>query len=94
MNAAQLTSVLAKRLHKTQIEIEDLLVKTTKIIIEQLSDDNIVSIHNFGTLEIKEMEKRVNVNPSTGQRTLIPPKRVVKYKVSPTLNDKIKGSLL
>ena len=92
MNAAQLTSQLAKRLGQTKMEIDDLIAKTTEIITEQLSADNIVSIHNFGTLELKELGKRVNVNPATGQRTLIPPKRVVKYKVSPTLNDKIKGS--
>jgi len=92
MNAAQLTSKLAKQLGQTKMEIDDLLAKTVEIIAEQLSDDNIVSIHNFGTLEIKELGKRINVNPSTGQRTVIPPKRVVKYKVSPTLNDKIKGN--
>ena len=92
MNAAQLTSELAKKLRQSKAEINDLIAKTTEIITEQLSEDNVVSIHNFGTLELKEQGKRINVNPTTGQRTLTPPKRVVKYKVSPTLNDKIKGS--
>lgn len=92
MNAAKLTSQLAKRLHHTKVDIDDFIAKTTEIIVEQLSADNIVSIHNFGTLELKEQGSRINVNPATGQRTLIPPKRVVKYKVSPTLNDKIKES--
>ena len=92
MNAAQLTSKLAKELNLSKIEVDDLIAKTTEIITEQLSADNLVSIHNFGTLEIKEQGSRVNVNPSTGQRTLIPPKRIVKYKVSPTLNEKIKES--
>ena len=92
MNAAQLTSELAKKLHQSKTEVDNLIAKTTEIITEQLSTDNVVSIHNFGTLELKEQGERVNVNPATGQRTLIPPKRVVKYKVSPTLNDKIKES--
>ncbi len=92
MNAALLTSELAKKLHQSKMEVSDLIAKTTEIITEQLAADNIVSIHNFGTLELKEQGKRVNVNPTTGQRTLIPPKRVVKYKVSPTLNEKIKES--
>ena len=92
MNAAKLTSQLAKRLRQTKMDIDDLIAKTTEIITEQLSADNIVSIHNFGTLELKEQGSRINVNPATGQRTLIPTKRVVKYKVSPTLNDKIKES--
>ena len=92
MNAAQLTAQLAKRLHQSKMDIDELIAKTTEIITEQLSSDNIVSIHNFGTLELKEQGSRINVNPATGQRTLIPPKWVVKYKVSPTLNDKIKES--
>jgi len=92
MNAAQLTSQLAKRLNQSKADIDTLIAKTTEIITEQLSDNNVVSIHNFGTLELKEQGERINVNPATGQRTLIPPKRIVKYKVSPTLNDKIKES--
>ena len=92
MNAAQLTSELAKRLKKSKPEINELLITTTDIIAEQLSSDNIVSIHNFGTLELKKREERVSVNPATGQRAIIPPKLVVGYKVSPTLKDKIKGT--
>ena len=90
MNAAQLTSELAKRLQKTKAEIDGLIINTTDIIAEQLSAYNVVSIHNFGTLELKKREERISVNPATGQRTLIPPKLVVGYKVSPSLKDKIK----
>ena len=90
MNAAQLTSELAKRLKKTKAEVNELLAHTTDIIAEQLSSDNIVSIHNFGTLELKKREERISVNPATGERTLIPPKLVIGYKVSPTLKEKIK----
>ena len=90
MNAAQLTSELAKRLKKTKVEVNELLEYTTDIIAEQLSSENVVSIHNFGTLDVKKRDERISVNPATGQRTLIPPKLVVGYKVSPTLKDKIK----
>ena len=92
MNAAQLTSELAKRLNKSKAEVDNLLTKTTDIITDQLSSGNIVSIHNFGTLELKKREERISVNPATGKRTLIPPKLVVGYKVSPTLKEKIKES--
>ena len=92
MNAAQLTSQLAKRLNKTKAEVDELLTKTTDIIAEQLSSENVVSIHNFGTLEVKKRDERISVNPATGLRTLIPPKLVAGYKVSPTLKDKINDS--
>ena len=90
MNAAQLTSKLAKRLDKTKAEVDDLLAKTTGIIAEQLSLENVVSIYNFGALELKKRKERISVNPATGLKTLIPPKLVIGYKASPTLKDKIK----
>ena len=92
MNTVQLISNLAKRLNKTKAEVDDLLTKTTDIISEQLLSDNIVSIHHFGTLELKKRNERISVNPVTGQRTLIPPKLVAGYKVSPTLKDRIKDA--
>ena len=88
----QLTSNLAKRLNKTKAEVDNLLTTTTDIISEQLLLGNIVSIHNFGALELKKRGERISANPITGLRTLMPPKRVVGYKVSSTLKDKIKDS--
>ena len=91
MNTTEFTSELAKRLQLTKTETARLIDETVNIITEQLVNNNTVSIHNFGTLETKKREEKVNVNPSTGKRMLIPPKLIVGYKVSPTLKDKIKG---
>lgn len=61
-----------------------------EVITKQLEDGKAVSIATFGTFESKKRIERVCVNPSTGKRTLIPPKLVVSYKPAPTLKDKIK----
>ncbi|GBU08050.1 DNA-binding protein [Bacteroidales bacterium] len=91
MNAAEFTSELSKRLRKQKSEVADLIEHSVQIITEQVIEDNSVSISNFGSFELKKREERINVNPSTGIKMLIPPKLVIAYKVSPSLKDKIKG---
>ena len=45
---------------------------------------------NFGNFEVKKKLERVMVNPTTGQRMLVPPKLVLAFKPNPTWKDKIK----
>ncbi len=41
--------------------------------------------------ETKKKMERVIVNPSTGQRMLVPPKLVLSFKPNQTWKDKLKG---
>ena len=45
--------------------------------------------HAFGNFEVKKRLERVIVNPTTGQRMLVPPKLVVAFKPSQILKAKI-----
>ena len=65
------------------------------IVIEAMADyfqeDDAVLIPTFGTFEVKKKMERVMVNPSTGQRMLVPPKLVLNFKPNQTWKDKLKG---
>ena len=54
-----------------------------------LEDEQVVSISSFGNFEVKKRLERVIVNPTTGQRMLVPPKLVVAFKPSQGLKSKI-----
>ena len=54
-----------------------------------LEDEQTVSISSFGNVEVKKRLERVIVNPTTGQRMLVPPKLVVAFKPSQILKSKI-----
>lgn len=54
-----------------------------------LEDEMSVSISSFGSFEVKKRLERVIVNPTTGQRMLVPPKLVVGFKPSQGLKSKI-----
>lgn len=58
--------------------------RMVRCVVEGMSqkfDEGIgVSISNFGVFEIKKRMERIVVNPSNGQRMLVPPKIVVTFK--------------
>ena len=68
--------------------------KMVNVIVETMGDnfqeDNMVLVPTFGTFEVKKKMERVMVNPSTGQRMLVPPKLVLNFKPNASWKDQIK----
>ena len=64
-------------------------------IVEAMGDhfqeDDTVVIPTFGTFEVKKKMERVMVNPSTGQRMLVPPKLVLNFKPNANWKEQIKN---
>ena len=64
-------------------------------VVETMGDyfqeDNSVLIPTFGTFEVKKKLERVMVNPSTGQRMLVPPKLVLNFKPNVNWKERIKN---
>jgi len=69
--------------------------KMVNVIVETMGDnfqeDNQVLIPTFGTFEVKKKMERVMVNPSTGQRMLVPPKLVLNFKPNGSWKEHIKN---
>lgn len=61
-------------------------------VVEKMADyfqeDEAILIPAFGTFEVKKKLERIMVNPSTGQRMLVPPKLVLNFK--PNTNWKVR----
>ena len=91
MNHTELISSLAQKLPLPKTEVAQRLDDTVTVVTSELLKNNSVVFHNFGTLEVKKREERVSVNPASGKRMLVPPKLVVKFKMSNALKDKLKG---
>ena len=90
MNYSELITALAQQLQLSKAEVGKRLDETTAIITAELLKNNIVSIMNFGTLEVKKRQERLCVHPNTGKKLLIPPKLIVKYRAFVSLNKKLK----
>jgi nucleoid DNA-binding protein len=52
-------------------------------------EGKVVSIQGFGNFELKEKAERKIYSPSTKSFNIIPSKRVINYKMSPVLKDRI-----
>ena len=90
MNYTELITSLSKRLQLSKTEVEKRLEDTTAVITAELLKNNVISIMNFGILEVKKRNERISIHPNTGKKLLVPPKLIVKYRPSVSLNKKLK----
>ena len=68
--------------------IESLL----EIIKKTLENDEDVLISGFGKFCVKEKRKRRGRNPQTGEELMLGERRVVRFKCSGRLRDKVNGA--
>jgi integration host factor subunit alpha len=68
--------------------IESLL----EIIKKTLENDEDVLISGFGKFCVKEKRKRKGRNPQTGEDLILAERRVVRFKCSGRLRDKVNGA--
>ncbi len=58
---------------------------------ESLVNDGVVKISSFGTFSVRQKGRRVGRNPKTGQEVPIMPRRVLVFRASQVLKDRING---
>jgi DNA-binding protein HU-beta/integration host factor subunit alpha len=58
---------------------------------DSFQEGNSVAVQNFGSFEVKKKMERIMVNPTTGQRMLVPPKLTLNFKISPTWKGELKN---
>ena len=59
-------------------------------IVNSLKRSEKVQISGFGTFIIREKKERIGRNPKTGEKVIIPSKKVPVFKVSDMLKQEIK----
>ena len=91
MNNKDFITTIADRLGYTTDETQKMVDIVIEAMGDQFQEDEPVSIPNFGTFEVKKKLERIMVNPSTGQRMLIPPKLVLNFKPNTGWKERIKN---
>jgi integration host factor subunit alpha len=69
-------------------EIVETLLEIIKSALESGED---VLISGFGKFRVKEKKERLGRNPATGEDMLLAPRKVVTFRCSGQLRDKING---
>ena len=90
MNNKEFIAELAKKNKITATEAQRMVNALISAMGENFMEGNSVQLLNFGAFEVKKKMERVIVNPSTGQRMLVPPKLTLAFKPNATTKDRIK----
>lgn len=89
MTNKELISGISEQTGMTKKSVGEMLQSTIDIILKQLIEGKQVSIPEFGTFEMRQKNERVSVHPITKERTIVPAKRQISFKQSPSLKEKI-----
>lgn len=90
MNNKEFVTLLAGRTGMKVSEAQKTIDAMVSLMGENFQEGNSVAMANFGTFEVKKKLERIMVNPTTGQRMLVPPKLALTLKPNPTWKDMIK----
>ena len=71
---------------KRSVDIVETLLEIIKSALESGED---VLISGFGKFRVKEKKERLGRNPATGEDMLLAPRKVVAFRCSRQLRDKI-----
>ena len=91
MNNKEFIAELAERTGFNAKDTPKLVTNLIDAMGDAFQEDNSIMVANFGVFETKKKMERIMVNPSTGQRMLVPPKLVLNFKPNQTWKDKLKG---
>ena len=91
MNNKEFIAELAERTGYSPKDTQKLAGNLIDAMGDAFQEDNSILVPNFGVFETKKKMERIMVNPSTGQRMLVPPKLVLNFKPNQTWKAQLKG---
>lgn len=91
MNNKDFITALAARTDHSVEETQRMVDSLVETMGDHFQEDDSVVVPNFGTFEVKKKLERIMVNPSTGQRMLVPPKLVLNFKPNVGWKERVKN---
>ena len=70
-------------------ESAELVERVLELMSDSLVDDEQVKISSFGTFSVRSKTARVGRNPKTGEEAPIPPRRVLTFRPSHLMKDRV-----
>mgnify|MGYP002860287119 FL=1 len=90
MNNKEFIAELAKQNNMNITDTQKMMNSMIGVMGEIFQEGDGVQLPNFGAFEVKKKLERVIVNPSTGQRLLVPPKLTLAFRPIQQVKEKIK----
>lgn len=94
LTRADLAEAVVEKVGLPRNESQDLVELVLKEISTTLADGEAVKLSSFGSFGIREKGERVGRNPKTGEEVPITPRRVLVFRPSNIMKDRINSGLV
>jgi len=94
LTRADLADAVVRHVGLSRNESHDLVEMVLGEICTSLEDGEQVKLSSFGSFGVREKGERVGRNPKTGEEKTILPRRVLVFKASQIMKDRINSRLV
>ena len=91
LTKAHIVEALSVQIGYTKTQSVEMVETLLELIKRSLESGEDVLVSGFGKFRVKEKRERRGRNPATGEDMMMEPRRVVTFKCSRQLRDKING---
>lgn len=93
LTRADLAEAVYEEIGLSRQESSDLVESILNEICDTLAEGEAVKLSSFGAFNVRDKNGRVGRNPKTGEEVPIDPRRVLVFKPSQVLKERIDGAL-
>src|SRR3546814_10682664 len=93
LTRAQLSEAIYQEVGLSRSESAQLVETVLNEIIDSLIAEHMVKISSFGTFQFRSKGGRMGRNPKTGQEVPIDPRKVLVFRASHVLKEKINAGM-
>lgn len=92
LTRADLTEAVYNEVGLSRKASAQLVEQTLELMAASLEKGDIVKLSGFGNFAVRSKRERVGRNPRTGEEVPITPRKVIAFKASHVLKDRINGN--
>lgn len=89
LTRADIVDNLVREVDLSRQQAIDFLEANLETMIVALTEEELVKISSFGSFNVRQKAKRIGRNPKTKKEAMITPRRVLSFKSSQYLKEKI-----
>ena len=89
MTKREMAHAIAQELNLPETLVKDIIQRLFDGIIETLEKEGRIELRNFGVFEVKDRKPRKARNPRTGEKVMVPAKKVVTFKAGLEMGEKV-----
>jgi integration host factor subunit alpha len=92
LTRADIAELLNKQVGLSRAESAELVEQVLDLVTDALTAGQNVKISGFGTFVLRDKNERVGRNPKTGIEVPITPRRVLTFRPSQSLRERVSGN--